>query len=179
MRVMWNRMTRRYVFYRNHISRTGIGSSHHWHDPENWYGAVENADERALLRATLSQDLRWRSMGLVPIMEWGPEQGPLDERVILRIMMGDSRPHSGIASLVDRIEREAKSRQGTGDAFDQVDTKLFRKAVSHADSPMNRGVDVNEKAKLYRDDERSEQGLPGVAFTAPAPEPAVTVQMPK
>jgi len=179
MRVMWNRMTRRYVFYRSHISRTGIGRAQDWHDPENWYGSTENLEERALLRATLAQDLRWRSMGLVPIMEWGPEQGPLDERVILRILLGDSRPHSGVIALADRIQREAESRQNTDNEFDRVDTSLFRKAVSHADSPMNRGVDVNERAKLYRDDRNTEMGLRGVPFTTGAPEPPISVAVPK
>lgn len=177
IQCIWNHVVRRWVFYYRHPGRTGLGASQFWHDASNWHSGEPNRVRRNLMRAALAFDIQKRSMGLVPIMEHGPEEGPLDERIILMLALGDNADRPGVRQLYDRVTAEAKRRVSTSSSLDMVDYSLATKTLQSDGSPFKDHIDVDARAKKYRDDLRSDVGASPVPFTAPAVEPPVSVQV--
>ena len=177
IKVMWNRITKRWVFYYRHPKRTNLGQKQHWHDVNNWYSGEPSKNRRELLRASMAFDLDRRSEGLVPIMDHGPEEGPLNEKIILALALGDNANKEKVRGLWNRINNEAVRRGSGQDALDKIDYDIAQSTIGADDSPFKNMIDLDSKAKMYRDDERAERGAAPVPFTTPASDPKISVQV--
>ena len=165
--VLWNKYTRRYVFYYQHPTRTSLGPTQFWHNPMHWFVGEKNLDRQELCRAALNFDLQWRSLGWQPLMACEPERRPLDERDLLALVAGDGGGRPGVSELIARVNHEAQRVSKTS-IGDRLDTDLFKATLIAQDSPYKNLIDLDRKAKVYRDEARSDRGDAPVPFTTPA-----------